>query len=51
MAAAIQLNAAFVRLGFSDDAADVLTDPDMENIQIDSLKYFDDKGVKILCAL
>jgi hypothetical protein len=50
MAAVIQLNAAFVRLGFSDDAADVLTDPDMENIQIDSLKYFDDKGVKILCA-
>jgi hypothetical protein len=44
-----QLIAAFVRLGFGNAAAAVLTDRDKENIQIDTLKYFDDKGVKILC--
>jgi hypothetical protein len=48
--AAAQLNAAFIRWGFSNAAAAVLTDWDKENVSIDSLKYFDDKGLKILCA-
>jgi hypothetical protein len=48
--AAAQLNADFLSLGFSNAAKAVLTDPDKENVQIDTLKYFDDKGVKILCA-
>jgi hypothetical protein len=48
--AAAQLIAAFIRLGFSDAATAVLTDRYKENVSIDSLKYFDDKGVKILCA-
>jgi hypothetical protein len=48
--AAAQLNAAFIWLGLSNAAAAVLTDRDKENVQIDALKYFYDKGVKILCA-
>jgi hypothetical protein len=46
------LNATFTYLGFSNAAAAaaVMTDWDKENIQIETLKYFDDKGVKILCA-
>jgi hypothetical protein len=46
---AAQLIAAFVRLGFGNDAAAVLTDRNKEDVQIDSLKYFNDKAVKILC--
>jgi hypothetical protein len=48
--AAAPLNAAFIWLGFSNTAAAMLKDWDKENLQIDSLKYFDDKGVKMLCA-
>jgi hypothetical protein len=48
--AAANLNAVFIRLGFINAAAAVLTDPDKENVQIDTLKTFDDKGLKILCA-
>jgi hypothetical protein len=36
--AAAQLGAAFIRLGFSNTAAAVLTDLDKEYVQIDYLK-------------
>jgi hypothetical protein len=36
--AAPQLNAALIRLGFSNTAAALLTDHDKENVQIDALK-------------
>jgi hypothetical protein len=47
--ASAQMNAALIQLGFSNAAAAVLPDPDKEDIQIDTLKYFGDKGVKLLC--
>ena len=50
MAAPAALNTAFVRLGFSDAAAAILAEADKENLTIEALQYFDDKGVKILCA-
>jgi hypothetical protein len=50
MAAPAALNTAFVRLGFSDAAAAILADDDKEKLTIEALQYFDDKGVKILCA-
>jgi hypothetical protein len=50
MAAPAALNSAFMRLGFSDDAAAILADDDKESLTIDALQIFDDKGVKILCA-
>jgi hypothetical protein len=48
--AAVQLTAVFTSLGFSSAAAAVWTHQDKENVQIEALKYFDDKGVQILCA-
>jgi hypothetical protein len=50
MAATVTLNAAFVRMGFSNKAAAILTDATKENLEIGTLQYFDDKGIKILCA-
>jgi hypothetical protein len=50
MAATVALNAAFVRMGFSNEAAAILTDATKENLEIGTLQYFDDKGIKILCA-
>jgi hypothetical protein len=50
MAAIVALNAAFVRMGFSNEAATILTDSTKENLEIDTLQYLDDKGIKILCA-
>jgi hypothetical protein len=53
MAAPVPVNniaAAFVRIGFTGAAAIILSDPTKESLDIDALKYFDDKGVKTLCA-
>jgi hypothetical protein len=50
MAAVAALTAVFVNLGFNQDAARVLTDVNKENITIDTLKDFDDAGVKTLCS-
>jgi hypothetical protein len=50
MAAPVALNAMFVRLGFSAAAATILADEDQENLSIDALLYFDDKGIQTLCA-
>jgi hypothetical protein len=44
------LASAFVRIGFTGAASVILADPAKENIDIEALKYFDDKGVKTLCA-
>jgi hypothetical protein len=45
-----ELSAAFIRLGFNADAAAMLADVNKENLDIASLQFFDEKGVKILCA-
>jgi hypothetical protein len=50
MAATVALNAAFVWMGFSNEAATILTDATKENLEIGTLQYLDDKGIKILCA-
>jgi hypothetical protein len=50
MDAIVALNAAFVRLGFSIAAATTLAEEEKEAVTIDLLQYFDDKGVKTLCA-
>ena len=50
MSAYVALNAAFVRLGFSVEAAMMLADPTRESIDLEALQMFDDKGVKTLCA-
>ena len=50
MSVSVALNAAFVRLGFSAEAAVMLADPIRESIDIMTLQYFDDKGVTNLCA-
>ena len=50
VAAPADLNAAFIRLGFSDVATAILADAEKENIDIEALILFDDKGVKTLCA-
>ena len=50
MAAINDIATAFVRIGFTGAAAVILSDPAKESIDIESLKYFDDKGVKTLCA-
>jgi hypothetical protein len=50
MAATVALNAAFMRMGFSNEAAAILTDATKENLEVDTLQYLDDKGIKILCA-
>jgi hypothetical protein len=50
MAAINDLGTAFVRIGFTGAAAVILSDPAKENIDIEALKSFDDKGVKTLCA-
>ena len=44
------LASAFVRIGFTGATSVILADPAKENIDIEALKYFDDKGVKTLCA-
>ena len=44
------LAAAFVNIGFSLDAAVLLTDPNRENITLETLAFLDDKAVKTLCA-
>jgi hypothetical protein len=49
MAAAVGLRAAFVRIGFTNEAADALTDAAQENITLDSLAGFQDQDVKALC--
>jgi hypothetical protein len=49
MAAPDVSNAMFVHLGFSAAAAAILVDADQENLSIDALLYFGDKGMKILC--
>lgn len=46
----VNLSAAFVRIGFTAAAAFVLADPTKESLDIEALKYLDDKGVKTLCA-
>jgi hypothetical protein len=45
-----ELYAAFTRLGFGADAVATLSDPDKENLTVEALQLFDDKGVKTLCA-
>ena len=50
MAAPVALNAAFVRMGFSAEAATTLADENKENLTLESLQFLDDKGIKILCA-
>jgi hypothetical protein len=50
MAAPVALNAAFIRMGFSADAAVILAAADKENLTIESLQYMDDKTVETLCA-
>jgi hypothetical protein len=50
MAAPGTLNAAFVAMGFGQDAANLMTDAGKENIDITNLQFYDDKGVKTLCA-
>jgi hypothetical protein len=50
MAASVALNTAFVRIGFGNDAATILADPNKENLTIEALQLFDDKGVKKVCA-
>ena len=45
-----ELNDAFLRLGFNADAARMLADANRENLDMQTLHCFDDKGVKILCA-
>jgi hypothetical protein len=50
MAAPVALNAAFMRMGFSAEAAAILADVDRENLTVGSLQYLDDKGIKTLCA-
>ena len=46
---ALALKAAFIRLGFSCNAATILADPDKEGLGLETLQYFDDKVVKNLC--
>ena len=50
MAATVALTAAFVRMGFSNEGATILTEATKENLTIDTLQYLDDKGIKVLCA-
>jgi hypothetical protein len=50
MTAPVTLNAAFVWLGFSNDAAEMLADATKEALDIEAFQYFDDKGIKTLCA-
>jgi hypothetical protein len=49
MAAAVGLHAAFMRIGFTNEAADALTDAARENFTIDSLAGFQVQDVKALC--
>ena len=44
------LTAAFLRLGFNEDAAAILADINREGLTIEALQYFDDKGVQELCS-
>jgi hypothetical protein len=37
-------------MGFSNEAAAILTDATKENLEVHTLQYLDDKGIKILCA-
>jgi hypothetical protein len=50
LAADPALIAAFTRMGFSQEASDVLADPAKENLTIQAMLLFDDKGIKSLCA-
>ena len=50
MAAQVDLNSAFMRLGFGADAAAILSDPSKENLTIEALQLFDHNGLKTLCA-
>jgi hypothetical protein len=50
MAAPVALNAAFVQMGFSGDAAVILAEADKENLTVESLQYMDDKTVETLCT-
>jgi hypothetical protein len=49
MAASVGLHAAFMRIGFTNEAADALTDGARENISIYSLAGFQDQDVNALC--
>jgi hypothetical protein len=40
---------AFIRLGFSPQAAEMLADPLKENLDIEAMRYLDDKDIKTLC--
>jgi hypothetical protein len=50
MAAPVDLNMVYVRLGFNVEAAAILADPQRENLELSSLHLFNDKEVKVLCA-
>ena len=50
MAAPVALDAAFMCLGFSADAAVTLAAADKENLTVELLQYMDDKTVETLCA-
>lgn len=50
MATQVAFSTAFVRLGFSQEAAALLSDKDKENISVETLSFYDEKAVKILCA-
>jgi hypothetical protein len=50
MTAPVALNAAFMHMGFSAEAAAILADVDQENLTVGALQYLDDKGFKTLCA-
>lgn len=47
--AAIAFDDMLNRIGFTASARAVLTDPDKENIKIETLRQFTDEGVQILC--
>lgn len=49
MAANVALNALFVRLGFSQAASDILTDPAQQNMSLEVMKQFEDDECKTLC--
>jgi hypothetical protein len=50
MAAVVAIQTAFQRLGFNASASNILSDPNKENIDLESLQCFDDNRVKSLCA-
>lgn len=49
MAAAVALNALFVRLGFSQEASAILTDQAQQNMSLEVMTQFEDDECKTLC--